>query len=560
MPLANAAIDYYPVAFTTGGDRLMGREAAGEGFLNAFFRHADVDRFYCFTGQKSDFEQFVAGLRSAAVAKPARWLPRSEPAGLASAGCLFHPDPVLRVRAWQRRRHDETAYSLCGVTHTICTAAVMDAVGALLTDPLYPWDALICTSTVVKASVERMLDQWGDYLIERLGACPPVNVQLPIIPLGVDCAAFDPPRSDQVRRELRAELGIGADEIVVLYVGRLVFHAKAHPLPMFLALEEAARRAGKPVSLIQAGWFPNAAIEAEFKSRGHALCPAIKTIYVDGRRAEYRRRVWQAADIFVSLADNIQETFGLSPIEAMAAGLPVVVSDWNGYRDTVRDGVDGFRIPTVMAPAGSGDDLALRYALGDDDYDRYIGTASLCTAVDVAHCAEAFARLFADEPLRRSMGASGRQRAREHFDWKHVVRAYQELWHELARRRGHAAALQRPASQPANPLREDPFALFATYPSAQLDDHSIVTPLGGDDFDGRLDRLYEMPMMNFAPAMFATREESRQLLASLSAGPRPVAELLATSVREKRHLLQRTIVWLAKAGLVQVSPPPRAGA
>ena len=28
----------------------------------------------------------------------------------------------------------------------------------------------------------------------------------------------------------------------------------------------------------------------------------------------------------------------------MAAGLPVVVSDWDGYRDTVRDGVDGFRI------------------------------------------------------------------------------------------------------------------------------------------------------------------------------------------------------------------------
>ena len=26
----------------------------------------------------------------------------------------------------------------------------------------------------------------------------------------------------------------------------------------------------------------------------------------------------------------------------MAAGLPLVVSDWSGYRDLVRDGVDGF--------------------------------------------------------------------------------------------------------------------------------------------------------------------------------------------------------------------------
>ncbi len=42
--------------------------------------------------------------------------------------------------------------------------------------------------------------------------------------------------------------------------------------------------------------------------------------------------IWQAADIFTSLSDNIQETFGLTPIEAMAAGLPSVVTDWDGYQ------------------------------------------------------------------------------------------------------------------------------------------------------------------------------------------------------------------------------------
>lgn len=38
----------------------------------------------------------------------------------------------------------------------------------------------------------------------------------------------------------------------------------------------------------------------------------------------------------------------------MAAGLPVVVSDWDGHRDTVVDGENGFRIPTYALPAGSG--------------------------------------------------------------------------------------------------------------------------------------------------------------------------------------------------------------
>ncbi|HWB09763.1 MAG TPA: hypothetical protein VG826_11075 [Pirellulales bacterium] len=184
MPSANAAIDYYPAAFSTGGERLMGREAAGEGFLRAFLRHADTDEFYCFTGQQAEFDHFCSAVRLLRPGVGVRWLARGEPASLAAVGCLFHPDPILRGRAWERRHHDETAYSLCGVTHTICTAAVMDAVGGLVTDPLHPWDALICTSSAVKSSVQRLLGNWSDYLGQRLGAKAPATVELPVIPLG----------------------------------------------------------------------------------------------------------------------------------------------------------------------------------------------------------------------------------------------------------------------------------------------------------------------------------------------------------------------------------------
>ncbi|MBI3542646.1 MAG: glycosyltransferase, partial [Deltaproteobacteria bacterium] len=85
-------------------------------------------------------------------------------------------------------------------------------------------------------------------------------------------------------------------------------------------------------------------------------------------RQDLHRAVWQAADIFCSLADNVQETFGLTPLEAMAAGLPQVVSDWNGYRDTVRHGVDGFRVPAFPAverdPTGAGDSFLAGFAYG----------------------------------------------------------------------------------------------------------------------------------------------------------------------------------------------------
>ena len=61
-----------------------------------------------------------------------------------------------------------------------------------------------------------------------------------------------------------------------------------------------------------------------------------------------RNTVYASADIFVSLADNPQETFGLAPLEAMATGLPVVLSDWNGYRDLVEHGHSGYLIPTSL--------------------------------------------------------------------------------------------------------------------------------------------------------------------------------------------------------------------
>ena len=85
----------------------------------------------------------------------------------------------------------------------------------------------------------------------------------------------------------------------------------------------------------------------------------MKAIFVEGRNATARDQAWAAADIFVSLSDNIQETFGLTPIEAMAAGLPVVVTDWNGYQATrFAHGVDGYPRPHLGTRARHGQALA----------------------------------------------------------------------------------------------------------------------------------------------------------------------------------------------------------
>ena len=68
--------------------------------------------------------------------------------------------------------------------------------------------------------------------------------------------------------------------------------------------------------------------------------------------------------------------------------------------NTVRDGVDGYRIPTVMPDAGAGHDLAQRYDDGVDGYDTYCGHTSQAVAVDGPALAQACARLAGDAALR----------------------------------------------------------------------------------------------------------------------------------------------------------------
>jgi hypothetical protein len=168
----------------------------------------------------------------------------------------------------------------------------------------------------------------------------------------------------------------------------------------------------------------------------------------------------RAADVFLSLSDNIQETFGLTPIEAMASGLPVVVSDWDGYRSLVEDGVSGYLVPTrTQAPDETWEALlALRY-------DPLIHLFSAqTTAVDLDVACERLVRLAEDQSLRERMAEAARQRARL-FDWDKVIGQYVALWERLLAVRTQARqGPEAPARSSALRFIED----FACYASATL--------------------------------------------------------------------------------------------
>ncbi|HYC02728.1 MAG TPA: glycosyltransferase family 4 protein [Azospirillaceae bacterium] len=543
---ANAAIYFHPEGYDTSAPKLMGRHAAGEGFLRGFLRHADVDRFFCLSRTQALAQPFADNVARLAPGKPVIWIPAEAPEQIAAAGCIYTPGPGLAEEAFRRRASGQRAYSICGVTHTTASFTALDSIADMLTAPVQPWDALICTSRVVLDTVRRLLDDQADYLADRLGATRFPTPLLPVIPLGVDCGALAPDAA--ARASWRERLGIAAEDVAVLFMGRLSFHAKAHPIPMYQALERAARSTGRRIHLIQSGWFANEFIEAAFKNEAANHAPGVVHHWLDGRKPDVRGGIWSAVDVFVSLSDNIQETFGLTPIEAMAAGLPVVVSDWDGYKDTVRDGVDGFRIPTLMAGEGLGADLMRRHELDIDTYDVYCGRTSQFVAIDVAACAAAFERLILDPGLRASMGAAGRARALERYDWRVVIGQYQALWAEQERiRAAGAESAPRKPGRPGRPARPDPYRSFATYPTRTLDLGTLFVARPGAGA-AEVTALLNSPMVQYLNASLPAPDELAALLAAASV-PLRVETLLAAFPEQRRGHLARGLVWLAKFDL-----------
>lgn len=546
------ALFYHPEAYTLSGPRLMGRHAAGTSFARGLLQHSRSGPFWVQVEQAGQERGFVALARQLGRKEDIHVVPKAQLGALQQAGTVYHPGPSIGPQARWRSLFRHNAWSLCGITHTTSSARAMDAIAEWLTAPVQPWDSVICTSLAVKQHVLRILQAEADHLRQRLGAQRMVLPMLPVIPLGIHTKDFAFDAAQRARARVR--LGVPDDTLVVLFMGRLSFHAKAHPLAMYQALELAAQRTGQSVLLVECGWHANEPIAKAFADAARQAAPSVRTLSLDGREAAERDAAWAGADVFCSLSDNIQETFGLVPIEAMAAGLPVVVSDWDGYRDTVRDGVDGFRVPTWLPPAGSGRDLAWRHAAEIDTYDMYCGHTCSVVGVDIDATALAFERLFASPALRQQMGAAGRERARSLYDWAHIIPQYEALWDEQDRLR-QAQPEQSPGLRPWA-ARMDPFDSFAHYAThvlnaqtrLRLRDATLAQALQ------QLEARMSLVMVQFAHETLPTKEEAQAMLGCVADGAHSLEALLALAVPGRRHVLARGVGWLIKLGLLQATP------
>jgi hypothetical protein len=242
----------------------------------------------------------------------------------------------------------------------------------------------------------------------------------------------------------------------------------------------------------------------------------------------------------------------------MAAGLPVIVADWDGYRESVRDGIEGLRIPTLLPPAGAGRDLASLFSAETLSYSDYIANVAQVTSVDVTACQAAIVRLASDATLRRQLGENGRQRALSAYDWSVVVQKYEALWSELGELRAAGAARFAAKFKPGNPLMPDPFELHAHYATRAMTGNDRVSLGAGHEL---FESLPEWMMTRYGADYRAPVELCAALVRTLRAGQTvTVAQIVESHPSQPVQPLLRSLGHLAKFDIIQLSPPSKTSA
>lgn len=546
-PDRNAAIWYQDDGYRPETKGINGRRVAGASFLKGFFAHADVDEFVSLTTGSTSAASFADLVKQHPRDIPARGIIEQNPMQMAPVGTVYYPAPNFANLTWKRQAFGMEAYSICGITHTTATQAVMRGMHDLRAGPQAEWDAVICTSQSVHAATLRNIELADETLMARFGSLPP-RPQMPVIPLGINCDDFA--HDVAAANNLRTRHGWTEDDIAVVTVSRLLPYGKFDPGPLFVALQRAQDALGKSKQLhfIACGIFPDDYSRTVFYDCAALLMPDVPFLHMDGGDATARKEALSGADIFTFPIDNIQETFGLAPIEAMAAGLPVVVSDWDGMRDTVTPDV-GFRIPTCTAQAEASAPEARGYLTGSLSYPQYTARLSSLTNIDIAKMAEAFVTLASNSDLRQRMGRAAQRRAKDVYDWAHIIPVMQDLWAELAQiRRATTAVHTR-----ANPVGPLPFDLFSSYASDVPPATTQIFVATGTV--AQLREIYAARRVGRIGNPFEQIATLERIMAALIDGPAQDITGVAQRLKWNPITVERAFLFLLKYGLIAPAPP-----
>jgi D-inositol-3-phosphate glycosyltransferase len=243
--------------------------------------------------------------------------------------------------------------------------------------------------------VERLIAQCPaerDELVDDYNADP---ARVALIPSAVNVELFRPVEQG----EARWQIGLEGDAPTVAYVGRMLPRKDPRNIVRALALLRHELRV--PARLLLVGG-ETSEPDPEATPEIGALQRLARELRVDEAVAFYGRRQPGELRLYYGAADVVvttpwYEPFGLTPLEAMACGRPVIGSAVGGITYTIADGETGLLVP----------------------------------ARDPAALAAALRQLLMNPERRVEMGRAARRRVEREFTWPVVAHRTEALYREL---------------------------------------------------------------------------------------------------------------------------------
>jgi D-inositol-3-phosphate glycosyltransferase len=238
--------------------------------------------------------------------------------------------------------------------------------GAADTSP----DTRIATEREVVRGVDRVIAQCPAERAELIDEYHASPAQVPIIPAAVNARRFRPIAQAEARRAI----GLADDGPVVVYVGRML--PRKDVRNVVRAIAELNQRHDVPARLLLVGGddTPGSAAAQELtllKALAAELGVAERVRFCGPQQPDRLRFFYGAGDVAVTTP--WYEPFGLTPLEAMACGRPVVGSAVGGLTFTIQDGITGALVPP-RDPARLA--LSLRDLLRSPERCRAMGRAA----------------------------------------------------------------------------------------------------------------------------------------------------------------------------------------
>lgn len=204
-----------------------------------------------------------------------------------------------------------------------------------------------------------------------------VSCPIEIIPTGIDISLFRQHDSG-ARATFRARYGIGEDEVLFLFCGRV---AKEKDIEMLI---DGFREIDRPFRFMIAGDGPDRH-DVEEK----AASASVEIVFTGMLGREEVASAYNAADVFVSA--SVSETQGLTYIEALSSGLPLLCRDDEVLDGVLYNGINGMRYRTAdefrEAARRLIDDKDARLAMGEE-------SDKLGWKFSIQHFAESVERVY----------------------------------------------------------------------------------------------------------------------------------------------------------------------